>query len=80
MTGDEEAVKDTTHHMYITQEPLRKKMQFEQMMFLECFLKHSNLLPFWHFSSENFNTTTETSAEFENFSYILQTETGVKHL
>ena len=78
MTGDEEAIEDTTYHMCITQEPLRKEMQFEHMVFLECFLKHSNLLPFWHFSGGNFNTTTETSAEFENFSYILRTETVVK--
>lgn len=34
MTGDEEAIKDTTHHMYFTQEPPRKEMQFEHMMFL----------------------------------------------
>ena len=45
---------------------------------LEWFLKHSNLLPFWHFSWGNFNTTTETSAELENFSYIIRTETVVK--
>ena len=39
MTGDEEAIKDTTHHMCITQEPLRKEMQFEHMVFYKRFFE-----------------------------------------